>query len=114
MKLAIALIIIVMTIATGILLTVHVLRHKLMGWPIALGHGALGIIGVALIAGTAAPNDTLNQMALMAFILLLAVLLSGFYLTGFRTRRKLPPLGTLFLHAALGILAFAMAFAVAF
>ncbi|TAM12316.1 MAG: hypothetical protein EPN72_05480 [Nevskiaceae bacterium] len=114
MTLAFALIIIAMTIATGILMSVHVLRHRIMAWPMAAAHGSLAVIGVALLAGTQAPNPILGQLALIAFIFLLVVILSGAWLWRFRRRRELPPLEAIFIHAVIGIVAFGLAFAGAF
>lgn len=114
MKLAIALIIIAMTIASGILMSVHILRHRIMAWPMAAAHGGLAVVGVALLTGTQASNEALSQLALIALIFFLVVIFSGAYLWRFRRRHALPPLEAVFIHALIGIVAFGLAFAGAF
>ena len=88
----------------GLVLAGSVLRGQLAPWAISLLHAALGATGLVLLI-VALANGAGNPVR-VAFGLLLAAALGGFFLASFHLRKVLPPAGVVFLHALLAVTGF--------
>lgn len=105
-----------LTITSGILVTVHLLRRRPVSWLASSGHAALALACLVLVGIGVLPfhAEAARHLALVAFVFLLAASISGLYPAWHRIKRQRASFEVLFIHAAIGILAFGLSLALAF
>lgn len=89
----------------GLVLAAHVLRNKFAPWFLSLLHAGLGATGLILLILMLVQGNA-PQQVLIAFILLLAAALGGFFLASFHLRKKLPPKAIVAVHASVAVVGF--------
>lgn len=89
----------------GLVLAAHVLRNKFAPWLLSLLHAGLGATGLILLLLMLVQGNA-PQQVLIAFILMLAAALGGFFLASFHLRKKLPPKAIVAVHASVAVVGF--------
>lgn len=89
----------------GLVLAAHVLRNKFAPWLLSLLHAGLGATGLILLLLMLIQGNA-PQQVFIAFALLLAAALGGFFLASFHLRKKLPPKAIVAVHASVAVVGF--------
>lgn len=114
--LPLALLVAMLTVTSGILLAVHLLRGRSLAWSASLAHGGLALVCILMLGFGILPSHAQRpgQVAVIALAFLLAAALSGLYPAWHHKQNRRPVFEVLFVHAALGVVAFATLLALAF
>ncbi|MEX2523610.1 MAG: hypothetical protein WD750_01515 [Gammaproteobacteria bacterium] len=97
-----AIILFLLGAAGGLAMTIMSFRGKTIPWLLAIGHGVLGAAGLFLLL-VAVIRGTGGQVATIAFVILLAAALGGFYLVSFHIRKQTHPRGVIVVHALVAV-----------
>lgn len=89
----------------GLVLATSVQRDKLAPWVLSVAHALLGASGLVFLILVMVQGSA-PQRVLVAFILLLAAALGGFFLASYHLRKQFPPRAAVFAHAGIAILGF--------
>lgn len=100
--LELALVFFVIAAVGGLLLAASVLRNRLAPWKLSLAHALLGACGLVVLVIMLLQGPVIDFLVL-AFGLLVAAALGGFFLASFHLRSKIVPKSVVFLHAALAL-----------
>lgn len=89
----------------GLVLASHIVKNELAPWILSAGHATMGATGLALLAAALAKAPE-NNTVMLSLVLFVIAALGGFTLASYHVRKRLPPKGTLVLHAVMAVSGF--------